>query len=165
MANSADPDQLASEEANWSGSTLFVKAVHVVFSRRRVKLNDLANEHKCFVFNGIYVRLTFFSGKGSQSCLDRRRDPGSWQHTPTLFDSKCLPASLLKGTSHIDLTHLPPPPQPPHTHTPGSFYFWPFQLGYLVLLALCVVLWLLAAELSSCFVLSVVLLLCFVDPF
>ena len=26
MANSADPDQSASEEANWSGSTLFSKA-------------------------------------------------------------------------------------------------------------------------------------------
>ena len=25
MANSADPDQFASEEANWSGSTLFAK--------------------------------------------------------------------------------------------------------------------------------------------
>ena len=25
MANSADPDQLASSEANWSGSTVFVK--------------------------------------------------------------------------------------------------------------------------------------------
>ena len=29
MANSADPDQLASEEANWSGSTLFRKAGHI----------------------------------------------------------------------------------------------------------------------------------------
>ena len=29
MTNSADPDQLASEEANWSGSTLFVKAGHI----------------------------------------------------------------------------------------------------------------------------------------
>ena len=28
MANSAGPDQLASEEANWSGSTLFAKAEH-----------------------------------------------------------------------------------------------------------------------------------------
>ena len=28
MANSADPDQLASSEANLSGSTLFVKAVY-----------------------------------------------------------------------------------------------------------------------------------------
>ena len=26
MANNADPDQLASEEANWSGSALFAKA-------------------------------------------------------------------------------------------------------------------------------------------
>ena len=29
MANSADPDQLASSEANWSGSTLFAKAGYV----------------------------------------------------------------------------------------------------------------------------------------
>ena len=29
MANSADPDQLASEEANWSGSSLFAKAGHI----------------------------------------------------------------------------------------------------------------------------------------
>ena len=31
MANSADPDQLASSEANWSGSTLFAKVgfIHV----------------------------------------------------------------------------------------------------------------------------------------
>ena len=29
MANSADPDQLASSEVNWSGSTLFAKAGYV----------------------------------------------------------------------------------------------------------------------------------------
>ena len=29
MVNSADPDQLASEEANWSGSTLFAKTGHI----------------------------------------------------------------------------------------------------------------------------------------
>ena len=29
MANSADPDQLASAEANWSGSTLFAKAGYI----------------------------------------------------------------------------------------------------------------------------------------
>ena len=29
MANSADPDQLASPEANWSGSTLFTEAGHI----------------------------------------------------------------------------------------------------------------------------------------
>ena len=29
MANSVDPDQLASSEANWSGSTLFAKAEYI----------------------------------------------------------------------------------------------------------------------------------------
>ena len=29
MTNSADPDQLASSEANWSGSTLFAKAGYI----------------------------------------------------------------------------------------------------------------------------------------
>ena len=29
MANSADPDQLSSSEANWSGSTLFAKAGYI----------------------------------------------------------------------------------------------------------------------------------------
>ena len=30
MANSADPDQFASSEANWSGSTLFAKAGYIL---------------------------------------------------------------------------------------------------------------------------------------
>ena len=30
MTNSADPDQLASSEANWSGSTLFAKAGYIL---------------------------------------------------------------------------------------------------------------------------------------
>ena len=29
MTNSADPDQLASEEAKWSGSTLFAKTEYI----------------------------------------------------------------------------------------------------------------------------------------
>ena len=33
MANSADPDQLASEETNWSGSTLFAKARYILFQQ------------------------------------------------------------------------------------------------------------------------------------
>ena len=37
MANSADPDQLASSEANWSGSTLFAKQGISGFSRTSVK--------------------------------------------------------------------------------------------------------------------------------
>ena len=39
MANSADPDQLASSEANWSGSTLFAKQGISGLSRTRVKEN------------------------------------------------------------------------------------------------------------------------------
>ena len=37
MTNSAAPDQLASSEANWSGSVLFAETGHVVLSKRRVK--------------------------------------------------------------------------------------------------------------------------------
>ena len=33
MAYSADPDQLASEEDNWSGATLFAKAGHIWFQQ------------------------------------------------------------------------------------------------------------------------------------
>ena len=46
MTNSADPDQLASSEANWSGSTLFAKTVHVLFSKRRVKLSNKPKRRK-----------------------------------------------------------------------------------------------------------------------
>ena len=35
MTNSADPDQLASEEANWSGSTLFVKAGYILVQQEK----------------------------------------------------------------------------------------------------------------------------------
>ena len=34
MTNSTDPEQLASKEANWSGSTLFAKAGHIPGSAR-----------------------------------------------------------------------------------------------------------------------------------
>ena len=37
MASSADPDQLASSEANWSGSSLFAKQDISAVSRTRVK--------------------------------------------------------------------------------------------------------------------------------
>ena len=37
MKNNVNPDQLASLEANWSGSTLFAKTGHDVISKRKVK--------------------------------------------------------------------------------------------------------------------------------
>ena len=36
MTNSAEPNQLASSEANWSGSTLFAKTAHVVLRKKRL---------------------------------------------------------------------------------------------------------------------------------
>ena len=41
MANSVDPDQLASSEANWSGSTLFAKAVFI-----QVQQDELRNSRQ-----------------------------------------------------------------------------------------------------------------------
>ena len=45
MTNSADPDQLASSEANWSGSTLFAKTGHDLFSMRRAKILVIVTEN------------------------------------------------------------------------------------------------------------------------
>ena len=46
MANSADPDQLASSEANWSGSTLFAKQGISGFSRTRVNVPAASDPDK-----------------------------------------------------------------------------------------------------------------------
>ena len=42
MANRAGPDQLASEEANWSGSTLFAKQDLSGFSSTRIKAENVS---------------------------------------------------------------------------------------------------------------------------
>ena len=62
MTNSADPDQLASSEANWSGSTLFAKIGHVVLSKRRVKVDlkvkmivNLGPDLWCLTFHSKYT--------------------------------------------------------------------------------------------------------------
>ena len=48
MANTADPDQLASSEANWSGSTLFAKAEYIRVQQDKglwdVKTKDFTRE-------------------------------------------------------------------------------------------------------------------------
>ena len=59
MANSADPDQLASSEANWSGSTLFAKKGISGFSRTRVKGFDRKFMH--IVSFGDYLHEKFQS--------------------------------------------------------------------------------------------------------
>ena len=45
MTNSADPDQLASSEANWSGSTLFAKQDISGFSMTGVKFSLIVEKH------------------------------------------------------------------------------------------------------------------------
>ena len=56
MTKSADPDQLASSEANWSGTTLFAKTGHVMLSKRRVK-QGLTNQKKIHLPTG---QVNFF---------------------------------------------------------------------------------------------------------
>ena len=46
MTNSADPDQLPSEEANWSGSTLFAKVRPIRVQQHRVKVRSKVYSRK-----------------------------------------------------------------------------------------------------------------------
>ena len=55
MANSVDPDQLASSEANWSRSTLFAKQGISGFSRTRVNLHMLEETFWLAVAHSIYL--------------------------------------------------------------------------------------------------------------
>ena len=57
MTNSANPDQLASSEANWSGSALFAKTGRVVFSKRRVKQATYLKD--AFVYQAVRQVLVF----------------------------------------------------------------------------------------------------------
>ena len=50
MANSADPDQLASSEANWSGSTLFAKVGHI-----RVQQDKGSFHYNITLFISLYM--------------------------------------------------------------------------------------------------------------
>ena len=42
MANSADPDQLASPEANWSDSTLFAKAEYIRLQQEKSWISNVS---------------------------------------------------------------------------------------------------------------------------
>ena len=57
MANSADPDQLASSEANWSESTLFARQGISGFSRTRV--NSLQRVDGSFTITKVSVCRDF----------------------------------------------------------------------------------------------------------
>ena len=53
MANSADPDQLASLEANWSGSTLFAKAGYILDQQDQgnILINYFQGIKQCHCFS------------------------------------------------------------------------------------------------------------------
>ena len=80
MTNSADPDQLASSEANWSGSTLFAKGLSG-FSRTRV------NKLKKF------AKMMYPFSKTSKVLTSGVRDS-------TLWKQSCQPS----GAYHSKLT-------------------------------------------------------------
>ena len=58
MTNSADPDQLASSEANSSGSTLFTKTGDIAFSKRRVTLvHIIKRSYKRIGYGGLCAKI------------------------------------------------------------------------------------------------------------
>ena len=87
MANSADPDQLASSEANWSGSTLFAKQGISGFSRTRV----------------IYVSTWMLDKRAANAVLD-----GTWTGiepmTEILYSSLCCIHRIEKSLKAIELS-------------------------------------------------------------
>ena len=61
MANSADPDQLASSKANWSGSTLFVKGGYIWVQRVNESAAGAGDLCIRIVFNCQHVFISIYS--------------------------------------------------------------------------------------------------------
>ena len=105
MANSADPDQLASSEANWSGSTLFAMAGHI--------------QVPCF-FNRKYLFFLFLHEKKKknimgthQNCLSNisLHTPLIWSYYVWWTDLICsftVQSTLLRScwTSQLTYSHF-----------------------------------------------------------
>ena len=60
MANSANPDQFASSEANWSGSTLFAKVGYIRFSRTRVNIRP--RDIVLYIIKTLFLKFKIFFG-------------------------------------------------------------------------------------------------------
>ena len=69
MTNSADPDQLASSEANWSGSTLFAKTGYVVFSRRRVNKSSPEQNNSDLLLYCQYLTVKMMNSRYSTNII------------------------------------------------------------------------------------------------
>ena len=106
MTNSADPDQLASSEANWSGSTLFAKEGHI-----RVQ-QDKGNQY-CFFCGswaqGYNMTSLWSWAAGFKSTVGNASDYRSWD--PTFFESSdhttndrgCFSSVMLLSTHYTVL--------------------------------------------------------------
>ena len=110
MTNSVDPDQMASSEAIWSGSTLFAKIGVVVNSRIRVNLS--------FWYSG---NMGGFLGYAKMSFYSLSLFPNAgWQHPVFLiflystYDSNEQPADGSWGTC------VPHPCNHPHRRESGN---------------------------------------------
>ena len=97
MANYADPDQLASSEANRSGSTLFAKQGISGFSRTRVKMSLLNTDTMLIslILNGL---IWYFSEQKRHIRLLK-------QHKRRMLDSK---RHLVWESTMLMAAHLTP---------------------------------------------------------
>ena len=62
MANSADPDQLASSEANWSGSTLFANAGYIGVQQDKGYQFAFIMKTPFFMSKLVWLRTYIFGG-------------------------------------------------------------------------------------------------------
>ena len=90
MANSTDPDQLASSEANWSGSTLFAKAGHV---RGLRGTNSFLLEYFLFRKSDAFLEL-----QGVRESKYKNFMFGKWNKT-SIFRPNCQSQQLLSALS------------------------------------------------------------------
>ena len=63
MANSADPDQLASSEANWSGATLFAKAGYILAQHDKGSACQGLTSDKALFSTEKYLFFSYFCMK------------------------------------------------------------------------------------------------------
>ena len=74
MTNSADPDQLASSEANWSGSTLFANAEHIRVQQDKGSQIDKAILRNSYNFGGGVITCILLSFGMSWCVILKKRN-------------------------------------------------------------------------------------------
>ena len=109
MANNADPDQLSSSEANWSGSTLFAKKGQVMVSKRRVKLctsnnypqnflcRNKKNINNCLVVKVSYLKLRY--------CRMYQQGMPWWDCVDAQDDCNLHTAHMLEDTTSLNIIY------------------------------------------------------------